>query len=123
VGHSAVFAGVGIGWGREAGSAWPLALALAAVLGTGVSATLVYVHTLRRRQGPGPLYTSVSAAAEPPSALVRIADALSRRDFIYLVVILAALGRIRDFLVLAALGAPAYAVALGVIGYRDRRRG
>ena len=39
--------------------------------------------------------------------LSRMADALARRDFIYLVVVLAAFGKAHWFLVLAAIGAPA----------------
>lgn len=117
--HSAVFACLGIGWHRTSGGAMPLVLAGLAVLGTLLSATLVYLHTMR---GPrdGPLYTSVSVGGEP-SAMVRVADALSRRDFIYLVVILAIVGRTHWFLVLSAVGAPVYALLLLWIRRRDRR--
>lgn len=109
--HAAVFLGIGLGWARDGGGALPLVLAAFAVVGTFVSAGLVYAYTMRERSGKGPMYESVSREAEK-SRLAKIADALSRRDFIYLVVILAALGKIHVFLVLSALGAPAYALTL-----------
>lgn len=109
--HAAVFLGIGVGWARDGGGALPLVLAALAVLGTFVSAGLVYGYTMRERSGTGPMYESVAREAEK-SRLAKIADALSRRDFIYLVVILAALGKIHVFLVLSALGAPAYALTL-----------
>ena len=46
----------------------------------------------------GPLFTSVAAPGDTP--LSRVADALSRRDFIYLVLILSAFGKADWFLVL-----------------------
>jgi hypothetical protein len=40
--------------------------------------------------------------------LARVLDAASRRDFIYLVILLALFGKSNWFLLLAALGAPIY---------------
>jgi phosphatidylglycerophosphate synthase len=118
--HAAVFLGIGVGWASAIGAAWPLLLSASAILGTVVAATLVFRHAMGPRDEGAPLYTSVSPASGP-STLVRIADALSRRDFIWLVVILAALGWIRIFLVLGAVGAPAYAAAILVIRAREGR--
>jgi hypothetical protein len=71
----------------------------------------------------GPLFTSVSLSPEAP--LSRLADALARRDFLYLLVILAALGKSHWFLALAAAGSPPYfflLVILAVAGAGRRRR-
>jgi phosphatidylglycerophosphate synthase len=113
--HSAVFACMAIGWSRAGGVAWPLWLGAAAVAGTLASAGLVYLRTMR---GPkeGPLFTSVTSSQ---TAVSRIADALSRRDFIYLVLALSLFGRADWFLVLAAVGAPVFFLVLVAL---DRRR-
>lgn len=125
--HAAVFAAMAVGWSRaldDAGApetAWPLALGASAVLGTFASAFFVYRRTMsaaRRREGP--LYTSVATDGE--TRLSRAADAVSRRDFIYLVLILSAFGKARWFLVLAAVGAPVYFLVLTAIALAERRR-
>ena len=116
--HAAVFLGIGIGWALELQQGWPLLLSAAAILGTVVAALSVYRHAMGPRPEGAPLYTSVSTS-QGPSTLVRIADALSRRDFIWLVLLLAATGWIRAFLVLGAVGAPAYAVAILAIRARE----
>ena len=53
--------------------------------------------------------------------MTRVADALSRRDFIYLVLILSLFGKARWFLVLAAVGAPVYFLVLTAIALAERR--
>ena len=64
----------------------------------------------------GPLFTSVVGTSSPdremPGPAERIADQLARRDFIYLVVALAILGKIDWFLRMGAVGAPLYFLAL-----------
>ncbi len=116
--HVAVFSAMAIGWSRAVGQPWPLLLGALAVLATLASAYLVYSHTMA---GPkeGPLFTSVAASG--PSRLSRVADALSRRDFIYLLLILSLFGKARWFLVLAAVGAPVYFLALTAIALAERR--
>ena len=47
-------------------------------------------------------------------------DAASRRDFIYLVVILALFGKSNWFLVLAAVGAPVFFLLLLFLALRER---
>jgi 1L-myo-inositol 1-phosphate cytidylyltransferase / CDP-L-myo-inositol myo-inositolphosphotransferase len=117
--HVAVFAAMAIGWSRVAGASWPLLLGALAAGGALGSAFLVYSETMAAPK-EGPLFTSV--AGSRPSRLSRIADALSRRDFIYLVLILSLFGKARWFLVLAAAGAPVYFLALTVIALAERRR-
>ncbi len=120
--HVAVFLALGAGWSREAASFLPLVIAGLAVFGTVFAAAWVHATTLvSRDQGPpGPLYVSVAPNAAASRA-VRLADVLSRRDFIWLVLLLAIVGWIRVFLVLAAVGAPLYAALLVWIRIREAR--
>jgi len=119
--HVAVFTCIGIGWAQQGGGSYALLFSLLAVGGTLMSAWLVFEHTMRARKDSGPLYTSVSTE-NGKSMLVRIADLLSRRDFIYLVVLLALFGKIHWFLIMTAAGAPAYALVLLSIIAKDKRR-
>jgi phosphatidylglycerophosphate synthase len=104
--HVVIFACMAFGWSRSVAAVWPLLLGVAAVLGTLGSAGFVYWRLMRVKDDGGPLFTSVSAAPERP--LARLLDAASRRDFIYLVIILALIGKSNWFLLLAAAGAPIY---------------
>ena len=104
--HTVIFACMGVGWSLSAGSPWPLALGAAAVLGTLGSAGFVYWRLMRVKDGGDTLFTSVSA--EPGRPLTRLLDSASRRDFIYLVILLALFGRSNWFLVMAGIGAPIY---------------
>jgi phosphatidylglycerophosphate synthase len=116
--HMAVFAAMAIGLSRATGQDWPLACGASAVLGTAASAWVVYQRTMT---GPkdGPLFTSVATGRE--TAVSRIADALSRRDFIYLVLIMSAFGKADWFIVLSAVAVPAFFLALLVVAWNDRR--
>jgi len=116
--HSAIFGCMAVGWSLAIGAGWPLALGAAAVLGTLGSAGFVYWRVMRPKRGEGPLYTSVSTA--PAGRLTGLLDALSRRDFIYLVLILSLPGKAAWFLALAAIGAPVFFVMLLVVAARDR---
>jgi 1L-myo-inositol 1-phosphate cytidylyltransferase / CDP-L-myo-inositol myo-inositolphosphotransferase len=104
--HIVIFGCMAIGWSLSAAAIWPLWLGAAAVLGTLGSAGFVYWRLMRFKDGGDPLFTSVSASPERP--LSRLLDAASRRDFIYLVILLALVGRSNWFLALAAIGAPIY---------------
>ena len=104
--HSVIFGCMGVGWSLSAGSPWPLALGAAAVLGTLGSAGFVYWRLMRSKDGGETLFTSVSDA--PERLLTRLLDGASRRDFIYLVILLALFGRSNWFLVMAGIGAPIY---------------
>jgi len=105
--HSAVFVCIGLGWQMAIKAPVPLVLAVSAVIGTLLSAGFVYRQTMRHKVSEGPLFTSITNS-EAPSRLTTLADSLAKRDFIYLVVILSALGKAHWFLVLAAIGAPLF---------------
>jgi hypothetical protein len=61
-----------------------------------------------------------SVVTVPDQSLARMLDAASRRDFIYLVVILALFGKSTWFLVLAAVGAPIFFLLLLFLALRER---
>jgi phosphatidylglycerophosphate synthase len=117
--HSAVFAAIAVAWARAVGEAWPLLLGASAVLGTLLSAGFVYRSTMAGVK-EGPLFTSVSQS--PDSLFSRVVDALARRDFLYLLVILAAFHRERLFLVLSAAGSPIYFLLLVGLARAERRK-
>jgi phosphatidylglycerophosphate synthase len=106
--HIVIFACMAVGWSLSAGALWPLWLGAGAVLGTLGSAGFVYWRLMRMKDGGDTLFTSVSDAPERP--LTRLLDSASRRDFIYLVILLALFGRSNWFLVMAGIGAPIYFV-------------
>jgi phosphatidylglycerophosphate synthase len=113
--HSAVFGGIAAGRYLATGETWPLVAGASAIAGTLASAAFVYRTTMvspktGARPKDGPEFTSISVA--PPTRVSRIADALARRDFIYLVVLLSAFGRAHWFLALAAVGAPLFFLVL-----------
>lgn len=117
--HLAVYAAIAVGWSRAIGRTWPLGIGAAAILGNLLSAGFVHLQTMRlRRAKEGPLFTNVS---ERSTRLSRLADELSRRDFIYLVLILSAFGKAHWFLVMAAVGAPIYFLVLVGIALSERR--
>ncbi len=115
--HGVIFACMAIGWSRAAEALWPLALGAAALLGTFGSAGFVYWHAMRRKSSDGPLFTSVSNA--PESRFTRLLDSLARRDFIYLVLALALIGKADWFVALTALGAPVFLVLLIIAAVRE----
>jgi hypothetical protein len=75
---------------------------------------------MRAKDGGDTLFTSVSA--EPGRPLTRLLDSASRRDFIYLVILLALFGRSNWFLVMAGIGAPIYFL-LVLFASRPQARG
>jgi phosphatidylglycerophosphate synthase len=116
--HVAIFAAMGLGLARATGKTWPIWCGVSAVLFTGISAWFVYSRTMT---GPkeGPLYTSV--ATQTQTRLSRVADAVSRRDFIYLILIMSAFGVADWFVASAAVIIPVYFLALLVVAWNDRR--
>ena len=116
--HAAVFACMALGLWLATGRAWTLWCGASAVVFTGVSATYVYRRTM---MGPkeGPLYTST--AVEGETRLSNVADAVSRRDFIYLILIMSAFGWADWFVISSAFIIPLYFVVLLVIAWNDRR--
>ena len=106
--HVAVFGCLGIGWSHAAGSVWPLiagAIAVAATLGSAV--------TMFRRTADDRTTASESSSA-------RLLDALASRDFIYLLLALAAFGKAAWFILAVAIGAPTY---LALVLVLDRPHG
>lgn len=118
--HVAVFACLAVGWSKTSGETLALVAGLAAIAGTVLSAAFVYRRTMAEPKD-GPQFTSVTVA--PPTRLSRLADALAQRDFIYLVVLLAAFGKANWFLALAAVGSPLFFLALVVVDVSGRRIG
>jgi phosphatidylglycerophosphate synthase len=116
--HIVVFAFMAIGWSLAVAAPWPLLLGAAAALGNLGSAWFVYWRMMREKAGSGPLFTSVSKV--PDERLARLLDAASRRDFIYLVVILALFGKSNWFLILASVGAPIFFFLLIFLAFRER---
>ena len=118
--HVVIFACMAVGWSFAEGASWPLILGASAVLGTVGAAGAVYWFTLRNKTAAGPVYTSVSDA--PPGKLTKVLDDLSRRDFIYLVLVLSVFGKSNWFLALAAVGAPVFLFLVLLTANRDARR-
>lgn len=116
--HIVTFACMAAGWSLSIAAFWPLLLGAAAALGNLGSAAFVHWRLMRIKDDSGPLFTSVSTA--PDNRLARLLDAASRRDFIYLVLILALFGKLNWFLLLAALGAPIFFILLVFLALRER---
>jgi hypothetical protein len=91
-----------------------------AVSGTVLGAGFVYVYAMRPRPAVGPLLTTVSPTHR--SRLTEILDAVARRDFIYLVMVLALFGKGYWFLASAAVGTPAFFLTLVVVALSNRLR-
>ena len=104
--HLAVFGCMAVGWAQSAAATWPLWLGGTAIVATLGSAGFVYWRQLRPKEGSGPLFTSVSAVSDHP--LAGMLDTASRRDFIYIVPILALFGKANGLLLLAAVGTPIF---------------
>jgi len=119
--HAAVFTAMGVAWYISTASGWAVFCSFLAVGGALASASLIYMHSMRGKTTSGPLYTSVSKA-EKKSSLARIADMLSRRDFIYLVLLLAIFDKTHWFLIITAIGAPIYMLAVLFVIRHDSRQ-
>ncbi|MBI5245528.1 MAG: CDP-alcohol phosphatidyltransferase family protein [Elusimicrobia bacterium] len=115
--HAALFLCLGIGAWRQGRSAvYPL-LGLLAATGAALAALSVYRHSQMRRTRHGPLFNGLGGlASEKSSRAVRnlalIEDALSRRDFVYLLVALVLIGHPEIFLWAAGIGMPLFLSAL-----------
>ena len=107
--HAAVFACIAVGWSLAIHAAWPLALGAVTIVCTLASAACVFRRTM--------LDVVPGAGA---TATDRIAAAMAHRDFIYVVVALAALGHVDWFLLLAAAGSPVFLLLLLWVGAARR---
>ena len=109
--HVAVFVCIAIGWALSAGTAWPLGLGAVAAAATLGSAALMFAHTAEDR----------AVGAESPGA-ARLTAALANRDFIYVVIVLAAFGKASWFLAATAVGGPAFLLVALWNRYHGRLR-
>ncbi len=113
--HIAVFYGLGLGLAEEYHNSTYQTLGAIAAVGTFVAAALASWQTYRAGKSS---FTSVAgdARSQPPTGwkqtLVRLSDALARRDFIYGVVVLALIDQLHWFLWATALGVTVYVVVL-----------
>jgi phosphatidylglycerophosphate synthase len=107
--HVAVFGCIAVGWSLAIHAAWPLVLGAVTIASTLASAACVFRRTMQD------VVPGAGAAATD-----RIAAAMAHRDFIYLVVVLSAVGRVTWFLVLATVGTPIFLVLLLWVGAARR---
>lgn len=115
--HILVFTGMGIGLSRQWADPQWTRLGILASLGVLISVGWVSWGVLRKKGGEGPFFTSV---AEKSDGLSRLADAMSRRDFIFGTMFIAAFGWLPYFLWAAAIGSHVYWMILVAISLRQR---
>jgi phosphatidylglycerophosphate synthase len=118
--HVAVFSAFALAWSTASGQSWPLVLGALAVSGTVLSSGFIYNYAMRPRAGGGSLLTTASHSRQ--SRMARVLDAVSGRDFIYIVMVLALFGKAYWFLASAAVGTPGFFVAALVAALGSRRR-
>lgn len=120
--HVAVFSAFAVAWSTASGKSWPFALGALAVAGTIVSSGFLY-RAMGIPGGAGRPGASDSPGSR--SRMTRVLNAVSGRDFIYLVMVLALFGKAYWFLASAALGTPVFfaAIFLAALGSRKRAPG
>ena len=118
--HVAVFSAMAFAWSNAVDDEWPLRLGVLAVAGTILGAAFVYLHAMRPRAAAGPLLTTVSPTHR--SRLTEILDEVSRRDFIYFVMLLSLSGKGYWFLAFAAVGTPVFFLSLLFVATLGVRR-
>ena len=106
--HVSVFGCMAIGWSLTTASALPLLLGLAAIGAVAVASAVLSGMGLQPKP-PGAEGTAAS-----------VVDALANRDFIYMVLALATVGRAWWFVALVAVGTPIFVLA-ALWANRDRR--
>jgi phosphatidylglycerophosphate synthase len=116
--HIAIFFCMGLGWSMSLQSSWPLWLSASAIAGTLGSAWSVYRQMMQPKLGTDPLFTSVVRSTT--TRLSQVMDALGRRDFIYLVLLLSAFGKASWFLLPTAIGAPTFFIILLWLSYSQK---
>jgi phosphatidylglycerophosphate synthase len=106
--HAAIFSGIAIGWALSADSVWPVLIGAVAVVGTVIVASTVWRRDV--------LAWDVDEHASLPARLVATGV---HRDFIYVILGLAAFGKAGWFIIVTAVGAPLF---LGVLMWASRGR-
>ncbi|MBI2387232.1 MAG: CDP-alcohol phosphatidyltransferase family protein [Elusimicrobia bacterium] len=111
--HLALFTCLGVGFWLD-GHRRTLALAAVADAGVLASAWTAWRHRRARRENRGPETGVVEQAGGDgfESKLSRIENALAQRDFIYLLVILAFVDMVYEFLWAAAIGGSLYFIVM-----------
>jgi hypothetical protein len=107
--HVGVFACMAVGLSFAQDATWPLWLGALTVLAT-LGAAACQSRDIM-------LDTTVDGDA---GWIARFAEAFSHRDFIYLVILMAAFGKAHGFLILASIGTPIFLVLLLWVGARRR---
>lgn len=111
--HLALFSALGLGFWMSGNGVHTLALAAVADLGVVASAWTAWQHRRRvRAAAPVPIaeagVTEQAAGDGIESRLSRLENALAQRDFIYLLVLLASVDCVYEFLWAAAIGGLLY---------------
>ena len=111
--HLALFTCLGLGFWRTGNGVHTLALAAVADLGVAASAWTAWQHRRRIRAASAVPVAEAGVTDEPPgdgleSRLSRLENALAQRDFIYLLVLLAFVDCVYEFLWAAAVGGLLY---------------
>ncbi|HEX4046250.1 MAG TPA: CDP-alcohol phosphatidyltransferase family protein [Elusimicrobiota bacterium] len=120
--HLALFSCLGYGFWRTGNGAHTLVLAAVADLGVLASATTAWRHRRRRRAASPVPAPEAGVTEEAPGdgfehKLSRLENALAQRDFIYLLVLLALVDCVYEFLWAAAIGGLLY---FGIMLYLRR---
>lgn len=125
--HIAVFAAIAVALHREAPADRFLWLGIFACLGVLLSVGTISWKTLRHKSGAENFFVSVGGEAEADAArkpkkdwIQNIDDYLARRDFIYLLIPLAAFGKLEWFLWAAAIGGNLFFLSLLVLYARAK---
>jgi len=103
--HVAVFGCIAVGWSLQTYAAWPLIVGAVSVVSTLAAAAAVSTRTMADRQPAG-----------GRSLTGRLLGALAHRDFIYVLIVLSALGKASWFLMLSAVGTPLFLMLLFLSG-------
>ena len=82
----------------------------------------MYSRTMKSKSGEGPLFTTVSSPKEVNNKLNKVADFLTRRDFIYLVVILSIFKHLDWFLISSGIGAPVFFLVILFLSAKESGR-
>lgn len=124
--HIMVFIGMGFGLSRDLQDPLWLALGATAAAGVFLSVTKVSWSVAQKKNKGGPLYTGVEEIAPDEKSWVRrltqMADALSRRDFIFGVMFITLFGWLPYFLWAAAIGSNVYWFLLLIIALGKRAK-